>query len=154
MYRVAWTSQKGLWALFGAIVSFTQEVHNAMLGLLICVVADTITGIIAAPYRGQIRNSAKLSNVVKKIITYFASALLLLVVEKLVFPTYISDGMQLARMAFGAFALIEVYSVAENLRDITGLKVFDIITMNFKKKVENSVGIEIPKGIKNEKKSS
>lgn len=143
MYRVAWTSQKGLWALFGAIVSFTQEVHNAMLGLLICVVADTITGIIAAPYRGQIRNSAKLSNVVKKIITYFASALLLLVVEKLVFPTYISDGMQLARMAFGAFALIEVYSVAENLRDITGLRIFEVITQFSLKKFKEKTGMDI-----------
>ena len=143
MYRVAWTSQKGLWALFGAIVSFTQEVHNAMLGLLICVVADTITGIIAGPYRGQIRNSAKLSNVVKKIITYFASALLLLVVEKLVFPTYISDGMQLARMAFGAFALIEVYSVAENLRDITGLRIFEVITQFSLKKFKEKTGMDI-----------
>lgn len=143
MYRVAWTSQKGLWALFGAIISFTEEVHTAMLGLVICVCVDTITGFIAAPYRGQIRNSAKLSNVVKKIITYFASALLLLVVEKLVFPTYISDGMQLARMAFGAFALIEVYSVAENLRDITGLRIFEVITQFSLKKFKEKTGMDI-----------
>lgn len=143
MYRVAWTSQKGLWALFGAIISFTEEVHTAMLGLVICVVFDTVTGFIAAPYRGQIRNSAKLSNVVKKIITYFASALLLLVVEKLVFPTYISDGMQLARMAFGAFALIEVYSVAENLRDITGLRIFEVITQFSLKKFKEKTGMDI-----------
>lgn len=143
MYRVAWTSQKGLWALFGAIISFTEEVHTAMLGLLICVIFDTVTGFVAAPYRGQIRNSAKLSNVVKKIITYFASALLLLVVEKLVFPTYISDGMQLARMAFGAFALIEVYSVAENLRDITGLRIFEVITQFSLKKFKEKTGMDI-----------
>lgn len=143
MYRVAWTGQKGLWAVFGAIISFTQEVHNAMLGLLICVIADTVTGFIAAPHRGQIRNSAKLSNVVRKILTYFACALLLLVVEKLVFPTYISDGMQLARMAFGAFALIEVYSVAENLRDITGLRIFDVITQFSLKKFKEKTGMDI-----------
>lgn len=143
MYRVAWTSQKGLWALFGAIISFTEEVHTAMLGLVICVIFDTVTGFIAAPYRGQIRNSARLSNVVKKIITYFASALLLLVVEKLVFPTYISDGMQLARMAFGAFALIEVYSVAENLRDITGLRIFEVITQFSLKKFKEKTGMDI-----------
>lgn len=143
MYRVAWTSQKGLWALFGAIISFTEEVHTAMLGLIICVIFDTVTGFIAAPYRGEIRKSAKLSNVVKKIITYFAAALLLLVVEKLVFPTYISDGMQLARMAFGAFALIEVYSVAENLRDITGLRIFEVITQFSLKKFKEKTGMDI-----------
>ena len=151
MYRVAWTGNKALWALWGAIISFTQEVHNAMLGLVICICADTITGIIAAPYRGQIRNSAKLSNVVKKIITYFASALLLLVVEKLVFPTYISDGMQMARMAFGAFALIEVYSVAENLRDITGLRIFEVITQFSLKKFKEKTGMDI-KPTKRDKK--
>lgn len=143
MYRIAWTTQKGLWALFGAIVSFTEEVHTAMLGLLICICADTITGFIAAPKRGQIRNSAKLSNVVKKIITYFASALLLLVVEKLVFPTYVSNGMQLARMAFGAFAMIEIYSCFENLRDITGYRIFEVITQFSLKKFKETTGIDV-----------
>ena len=40
----------------------------------------------------------------------------------------------------------------ENLRDITGLRAFDILTMNFKKKVEESVGVEIPKGKRNGKR--
>ena len=66
MYRIGWTTQKALYAAWGALVSFTQEVHTAMLGLVICILADTITGFIAAPYRGEIRKSAKLSNVVKK----------------------------------------------------------------------------------------
>ena len=45
-----------------------------MIGLLLCIAIDTITGFIAAPYRGQIRESAKLSRVVMKVITYFAAA--------------------------------------------------------------------------------
>lgn len=143
MYRIAWTSKKVLWALWGALVSFTQEVHTAMLGLLICIVVDTITGFIAASKRGQRRTSARLSNIVKKIITYFSSALLLLVVEKLVFPTYVSDGMQLARMAFGAFAMIEVYSVLENLRDITGYRIFEIITQFSLRKFKEKTGIDV-----------
>jgi hypothetical protein len=48
-------------------------------------------------------------------------------------------------MAFTVFCALEIYSIIENLRDITGLKAFDILTMNFKKKVEESTGIEIPK---------
>lgn len=143
MYRVAWTGQKTLWAFWGAIVSFTQEVHTAMLGLLICIVFDTVTGFIAAPYRGELRKSAKLCNVVKKITTYFAAALLLLVVEKLVFPTYVSDGMQLARMAFGAFAMIEIYSCFENLRDITGFRIFEVITQFSLKKFKEKTGIDV-----------
>jgi hypothetical protein len=49
-------------------------------------------------------------------------------------------------MAFTIFCALEIYSTCENLRDITGLKAFDILTLNFKNKVEQSVGIEIPKG--------
>lgn len=142
MYKIAWTSQKAFYAAWGALVSFTQEVHTAMLGLLICIVFDTVTGFIAAPHRGEIRKSAKLSNVVKKIITYFSSALLLLIVEKMVFPTYVGSGMELARMAFGAFAMIEVYSCAENLRDITKLRIFEVITQMSFKRIQEKTGID------------
>ena len=145
MYKVTWTSSKAIYAVWGAIISFTQNIHTAMIGLLICIAVDTITGFIAAPYRGQIRESAKLSRVVLKVITYFAAAITLHVAEMMVLPTYIAGTIELARMAFTIFCALEIYSTCENLRDITGLKAFDILTMNFKKKVEESVGIKIPK---------
>jgi len=47
---------------------------------------------------------------------------------------------------------LEIYSIFENLRDITKLRAFDILTMNFKKKIEESVGIKIPKGRKGKAK--
>lgn len=145
MYRVTWTSSKAVYAVGGAIYSFTQDIHSAMIGLLICICIDTITGFIAAPYRGQIRESAKLSRVVLKIITYFISAITLHVAENMVLPTYVAGTLELSRMAFTVFCALEVYSIIENLRDITGLKAFDILTMNFRKKVEESTGITIPK---------
>ena len=145
MYKVTWTSSKAIYAVWGAIFSFTQNIHSAMIGLLICMAIDTITGFIAAPYRGQIRESAKLSRFVTKIITYFSAAITLHIAEMMILPTYIAGTLELSRMAFTIFAALEIYSVCENLRDITRLKAFDILTMNFKKKVEESVGIEIPK---------
>lgn len=145
MYRVSWTFNKGIYAVGGAIYSFTQDIHSAMVGLLLCMCIDTITGFVAAPYRGQIRESAKLSRLVLKIITYFSAAIALHVAEMMVLPTYVAGTIELARMAFTVFCALEIYSICENLRDITGLKAFDILTMNFKKKVEESVGIEIPK---------
>ena len=145
MYKVTWTSSKAIYAVWGAIFSFTQNIHSAMIGLLICMAIDTITGFIAAPYRGQIRESAKLSRFVTTIITYFSAAITLHIAEMMILPTYIAGTLELSRMAFTIFAALEIYSVCENLRDITRLKAFDILTMNFKKKVEESVGIEIPK---------
>lgn len=145
MYKVTWSSSKAIYAVWGAIFSFTQNIHSAMIGLLLCIAIDTITGFIAAPYRGQLRESAKLSRVVLKIITYFIAAITLHVAEMMVLPTYVAGTLELSRMAFTVFCALEIYSIIENLRDITGLKAFDILTMNFKKKVEESTGIEIPK---------
>lgn len=145
MYKITWSSSKAAYAIGGAIYSFTQDIHTAMVGLLLCMAIDTITGFIAAPYRGQLRESAKLSRLVMKIITYFVSAVTLHVAEMMVLPTYVAGTLELSRMAFTVFCALEIYSILENLRDITKLRAFDILTMNFKKKVEESVGINIPK---------
>ena len=152
MYKVSWTSSKALYAVWGAIISFTQNIHTAMLGLLVCIIIDTLTGFIAAPYRGQMRESARLSRVVLKIITYFVAAITLHVAEMMVLPTYIAGTLELARMAFTVFCGLEIYSIFENLRDITKLRAFDVLTMNFKKKIEESVGVKIPKGRKGKAK--
>ena len=148
MYKVTWTSSKLWYSVGGAMFSFTQNIHSAMIGLLICMAIDTITGFIAAPYRGQRRESTKLSKLVLKIITYFTAAITLHVAEMMVLPTYVAGTIELSRMAFTVFCALEIYSTMENLRDITGLRAFDLITLNFKKKVEESVGVEIPKGEK------
>ena len=153
MYKITWTSNKVLYAVGGAIASFTQDIHSAMIGLLICICVDTATGFIAAPYRNQRRESARLSRMVLKIITYFVAAITLHVAERMVLPTYVSGTLELSRMAFTVFCALEIYSIIENLRDITGLKAFDILTMNFKEKIEESVGVKIPKGNKNGKTS-
>lgn len=145
MYKVSWTSSKVLYAVGGAIVSFTQDIHSAMIGLLLCMIIDTITGVWAAPYRGQIRESAKLSRVVLKIITYFAAAIMLHIAEMMILPTYLAGTLELSRLAFTVFCALEIFSTFENLRDITGLRAFDVLTLNFKKKIEESTGLKIPK---------
>lgn len=145
MYKVTWTTNKVIYGVGGAIFSFTQNVHSAMIGLLLCMAIDTITGFVAAPYRGQIRESAKLSRLVTKTVTYFTAAIALHIAEMMVLPTYVAGTLELARMAMTIFCALEIYSTCENLRDITGLKAFDMLTLNFKKKVEESVGIKIPK---------
>lgn len=146
MYRVTWSASKALYSVLGAFFSFTHDINSAMIGLLICMAIDTVTGFVAAPYRGQRRESAKLSKLVLKTITYFTAAISLHVTEMMVLPTYIAGTLELARMGFTVFCALEIYSICENMRDITGLKAFDVLTLNFKKKVEETTGIEVPKG--------
>ena len=144
MYKVTWTSSKVIYSIGGAILSFTQDIHSAMVGLLLCIIIDTLTGFIAAPYRNQKRESAKLSRVVLKVITYFLCAITLHIAEMMVLPSYFAGTLELSRMAFTVFCALEIFSIIENLRDITGLRAFDILTMNFKKKVEETTGVKVP----------
>lgn len=145
MYRIKWTFSNTLYATWGAIVSFTQDIQAAMLGLIICIGIDTLTGFIAAPYRGQVRKSAKLKSVVGKIITYSTAIISLHILETLLFPDYGNGLFQLAKCACSLFGGLEIYSTFENLYDITGIKAFKLITQFTLKKVEEKTGIEIPK---------
>lgn len=147
MYKITWTFQKSVYALWGMIVSFTQSIHMAMIGLLICIALDTITGFIAAPYRKDekgkpmMRESLRLRKLVPKIITYFTAAIVLHICEHMILPTYLQGTLEFARMAFTIFSAIEIYSILENLRDITGLRAFDLLTMNFRRHLEEKTGI-------------
>lgn len=146
MHKISITASSGIYAAWGALVSFTQDIHTALVGMLICMALDTITGFIAAPYRGQRRESAKLSKVVKKIITYCVAIIAIHTLEQLILPTYIAGTLQLGRMACTVFAGLEVYSILENLRDITGLKAFDYLTQLSFKKIKETTGIDIQQG--------
>lgn len=151
MYRVAWTSNKLIYAFWGAIASFFTDIHTALIGLLICLLMDTVTGFWAAPYRGQKRHSHCLARFVKKLITYLIAVILMHVLEMLVFPDYaVMMKIQLARLICTAICLLEIYSTLENLYDITGLEIFKYITQFSSKKVKEATGVEITKEKQNE----
>lgn len=144
MYKIRWNFTNSLYASWGAMLSFFQDINTAMFGLIICIGIDTATGFWAAPYRGQIRKSAKLKAVVSKIITYSAAIISLHILEKMIFPDYgTALGLQLARCSCTIFAALEIYSTLENLYDITGLRVFKIITQFTLDKVKEKVGTDL-----------
>ena len=147
MYKFTLTAPKIAYGAFGAFMSFIGDVKMAMLGLFICIAADTITGFIAAPYRNQRRTSNDLRHVVPKIIAYFAAGLLVHMCEQWVLPSW-ANNMELARIIFSFFAGTEIMSCFENMKDITGLRIFDLLTLNFKKQIETKVGIELPEQTK------
>lgn len=153
MYRVTFTEGNVLYAFWGGLVAFLTDINTALLGLLICLAMDTVTGFWAAPHRGQKRNSHGLSRFVTKLITYLIAVILMHVLEILVFPDYATTlQIQLARIACTAICGLEIYSTLENLYDITGLDVFKYITQLSSKKVKEAVGVEITKEKQNGKK--
>jgi len=144
MYKINLTFPKLIYGVSGAVVSLTSGIQTAMLGLLICITADTITGLIAAPYRNKRRNSTDLRKVGPKMITYLSAGLLAHICEMLVFPSWASGSLEIGRVVFSFFSGIEIMSCFENLKDITGFRAFDVLTLNFKKQFSDKVGIELP----------
>lgn len=144
MYKIALTIPKKIYGTVCAALSLTTDIQLAMLGLLLCLLFDTITGFIAAPYRKQRRTSCGLRKVVPKIITYFTAGLLVHICETWIFPSWVGN-VEFAKLVFSFFAGIEIMSCFENMKDITGLKAFDLLTLNFKSKVEETVGVKLKK---------
>lgn len=144
MYKITWTFPRIVYGVGGAVASLTYGIQSAMIGLLICMLADTILGVVAAPYRNQRRNSNDLRKIVPKMIAYLSAGLLAHVCEIMIFPSWANGNVELGRIVFSFFGGIEVMSCFENLKDITGFRAFDILTLNFKKKIEEKVGVELP----------
>ena len=71
--------------------------------------------------------------------------------EAMIFPSWESGSLELGRIVFSFFGGIEVMSCFENLKDITGFRAFDYLTLNFKKQLENKVGIELPEDANGDK---
>lgn len=148
LYTIHWNSTKIIYAAGAVLWGFTQEIHGAVLGLFILLCLDTITGFIAAPHRGQIRTSRGLSRFIQKIITYTIAVFAAFVAEKLTFPSY-AQGVELAFWVALAIDGVELLSIFENLRDITGLRVFEILTQLSFKRISEQVGMEIkPEDVK------
>jgi phage-related holin len=151
LYLINWNTTKILYAAGAVIWGFTQEIHGAVLGLFILLCIDTVTGFIAAPYRGQKRTSRGLSRFVQKIITYCVAMMATLVVEKLTFPSYV-QGVELAYWVALAINGVELVSIFENLYDITKLRVFQILSQLSFKKISDKIGMEIkPEDVEDKK---
>lgn len=144
MYNVHWTASKFFYAAGGVLLSFTQDVQDAALGVFILILVDTISGFMAAPYRGKKRTSRGLSRFVQKIITYGTAIIVMHVFEKLMFPDW-AEGVQLAHIGCWAIGAIEIHSIFENLYDITKLEVFQFLTQLSFKKIGEKIGMDIKK---------
>lgn len=153
MYKITWSTNNFLYAFWGGLMSFLTDINTALLGLLICLLVDTITGFWAAPYRGKKRTSNGLSRFVTKLITYITAVIIMHVLEVLVFPDYaVTMKIQLARIICTAICGLEIYSTLENLYDITKLDVFKYLTQLSSKKIQEATGVEINKEKNNDKK--
>ena len=122
MLKMFTTMEAFLGGAIGYVLWFVTPIAP-FFGLAVgLVIADTITGIIAAKKRGEKINSRGMSRLVSKIVVYMLSILCCHGVEKVLkidgYVTY---------MAIGAIASTELMSVLENTGKVTGANVAEIV---------------------------
>jgi phage-related holin len=112
----------------GFIFSFFFPIKHFLLFTIGVVIADTITGIKAAKKEGQKISSKGLYRTTEKIVVYFVS-ILIFEGAKNTFSIPVPITYMVAMMIAGT----ELFSVAENVKRITGVELGTLISRFFKR---------------------
>jgi len=110
----------------GWIASFFIPIKGFLIFTVFVVFADMATGIIAAKKEGQKINSRGLYRTIEKIIVYFCAILIFEGARN----TF-SLPFNITYMAAFLIATVELYSISENTKRITGVNLGVLITRFF-----------------------
>lgn len=97
------------------ILAIFAPIQSLLLTTGVMILADLITGVIAAKKRGESINSADLRRSLTKLLVYEAALMLAFLVEH-----YMSDVLPFVKMASAMISVVELKSIYENLNDISG----------------------------------
>lgn len=106
----------------GAVLSFVAPIAPFFWLAIGLVIADTITGVIAARRRGEKINSRGFARVLSKIAVYMVSIIACWGVE-----TVLKIPGHVTYVAVGAIAVTEIMSVLENTRKVTGTNIAAVL---------------------------
>ena len=112
----------------GFIFSFFFPIKHFLLFTIGVVIADTITGIKAARKEGKPITSKGLYRTTEKIVVYFTS-ILIFHGAQLTFAIPVP----IVYLVSSVIAGTELFSVAENVKRITGVNLFTVIIRFFKR---------------------
>ena len=112
----------------GVLFSFFLPIKHFLIFTIFVVFADTLTGIKAAKKEGQKISSKGLYRTTEKIVIYFTSILIFEGAKN----TF-SIPFPITYMVAMMISCTELYSVAENVKRITGVELGTLITKFFKR---------------------
>ena len=110
----------------GYIFSFFVPIKGFLIFTIFVVFADMGTGLMAAKKEGQKINSRGLYRTIEKIIVYFCAILIFEGARN----TF-SLPFNITYMAAFLIATVELYSISENVKRITGVNLGVLITRFF-----------------------
>jgi uncharacterized membrane protein len=112
----------------GVIFSFFFPIKHFLIFTIFVVFSDTLTGIKAAKKEGQKISSKGLYRTTEKIVIYFTSILIFEGAKN----TF-SIPFPITYMVAMMISATELFSVAENVKRITGVELGTLITKFFKR---------------------
>lgn len=122
-----WITNK-LTIILAWLTIYFAPVYPLIAAIGFFVFADFVTGIQAARKRGELIQSRKMKTTVVKFGSYAIAIISSFLIEKLFL-----DGIPALKIISGLVAFIEVKSINENMKDITGTDIFGEILKRFPK---------------------
>ena len=112
----------------GFIASFFIPIKGFLLFTVFVVFADTVTGIMAARKRGEAITSKGLYRTSQKVVVYFVGIMIFEGAKN----TF-SLPVNITYMVAFTIATTELYSIAENIKSITGVNIRTLILRFFRR---------------------
>lgn len=109
-----------------ACVAALAPIHAIIISVGILILADMITGILAARKRGEPISSAAMRRTVSKMFIYQLTVISGFLLEKYL----LSEIIPVAKIVAGVIGMVEFKSMLENVNKITGI---DILSELMKK---------------------
>ena len=102
----------------GVLFSFFLPIQHFLIFTIFVVFSDTVTGIMAARKRGEAITSKGLYRTSQKIVVYFVG-IMIFEGSRITFNL----PLNITYMVAFTIATTELYSIAENIRSITGVNI-------------------------------
>jgi hypothetical protein len=113
---------KWLVPLAVAVVAVLAPIHSLMAAVGFLIAADFITGIVAAHKKGEKITSRAMGRTIYKSLGYQ-----LAVISGFALEFLIPGGLPIAKLAAGAIGLVEMKSLIENVKVITGVDLTGVL---------------------------
>ncbi len=101
------------------LVTYFAPTFSVMMGISFLVLIDFVTGMVAAHKRGEAITSRKMRPTITKGMGYMLAILAAHIFQKHFLPT-----IEVMKIVSGLIAFIELKSLDENLKDMTGKSLF------------------------------
>jgi phage-related holin len=101
------------------LVTYFSPTFSVLMGISFLVLIDFITGMVAAHKRGEPITSRKMRPTITKGMGYMLAILAAHIFQKHFLPT-----IEVMKIVSGLIAFIELKSLDENLKDMTGKSLF------------------------------